>query len=80
MKKRRHGKKKIEPTREERWRVVQVASFLGLSPQTARNRMLQKVYGPSEYNARTRTLTVAASAVRAVAATPELLKNTKEKS
>lgn len=49
---------------DERWTVVQVAAFVGCPYQTARNRMLQKRYGPSVYDATTRTLTVRASAVR----------------
>lgn len=64
---------KEKPPAEERWRVVQVAGFLGISPQTARNRMLQKHYGPSVYDERTRILTVRADAVREHA---EKLKNT----
>jgi len=50
---------------EERWTVVQVASYLSISYQTARNNMLAGDFGLSEYDAHTRKLTVLASAVRA---------------
>jgi hypothetical protein len=56
---------KIAPSApDERWTVVQVASFLVISYQTARNNMLAGDYGPSEYDAGARKLTVLASNVR----------------
>lgn len=53
------------PEGEERWAIVQVASHLSISYQTARNNMLAGDYGMSEYDAETRKLTVLASKVRA---------------
>lgn len=53
-------------TPEERWTVVQVAAFLGVSYQTARNNMLAQDYGPSEYDPVKRKLTVIADRVRSV--------------
>jgi hypothetical protein len=53
-----------EPT-EERWTIVQVAAYLSLSYQVARNNMLSGDYGPSDYDAETRRLTVSAERVRA---------------
>lgn len=61
------AKTKTEPTAvdvDEKWTVVQVASFLGISYQRARDNMLAADYGPSDYIAKTRTLLVSASAVR----------------
>lgn len=49
----------------ERWTTVQVASYLTVSYQIARNRMLAGDFGDSDYNAKTRTLTVLADRVRA---------------
>jgi hypothetical protein len=49
---------------KERWTVVQVASFLVISYQTARNNMLAGDFGTPEYDAQTRKLTVLASGVR----------------
>lgn len=49
----------------EQWTIVRVAAFLHLPYQTARNNMLSGDYGPSEYDADTRTLTVGADRVRA---------------
>lgn len=53
---------------EERWTVVQVASHLSISYQTARNNMLTGDYGLPAYDAGTRRLTVLANAVRAMKA------------
>lgn len=53
---------------EERWTVVQVASYLAISYQTARNNMLAGDFGLSAYDAETRTLTVPAANVRAMKA------------
>lgn len=50
---------------EEWWTPVQVASFLGLQYQTARNQMLEGRFGESAYDPTTRKLTVLASRVRA---------------
>lgn len=63
-KKSKKEKPDITPDTEERWEVVQVASHMGLSYQTARNQMLQGIYGASEYDAKTRKLTVLAARVR----------------
>jgi hypothetical protein len=49
---------------EERWAPVQVASFLGMSYQDARNAMLEGSFGESHYDAASRRLTVLASRVR----------------
>lgn len=57
-------KKKKSHDPDERMTTVQVARFIGISYQTAYNRVLGGVYGPSEYNAETRTMTVRARAVR----------------
>jgi hypothetical protein len=54
------------PEGEERWTIVQVASHLSISYQTARNNMLAGDYGMSEYDAETRKLTVLAGKVRSV--------------
>lgn len=51
---------------DERWVIVQVASFLSISYQTARNNMLAGDFGPSDYDAETRRLTVSAERVRAM--------------
>jgi hypothetical protein len=63
----RSSVKSVTPsvTPEERWTTVQVASFLMISYQTARNNMLAGDYGLSEYDAKTRTLSVLASRVQA---------------
>ena len=52
-----------QPT-EERWTITQVAAHMEISYQTARNNMLAGDFGPSDYDANTRTLTVLANAVR----------------
>lgn len=49
----------------EEWTPVQVASFLAISYQSARNNMLAGDYGPSKYDAEKRKLTVMADRVRA---------------
>lgn len=59
------AKKAVVVPSEERWTIVQVAAHLSLPYQTARNNMLSGDYGPSEYDAKTRTLTVIADPVRA---------------
>lgn len=51
---------------DEPWKPVQVASCLGLTYQDARNRMLHGEFGQSEYNDKTRSLTVSKLAVLAV--------------
>ena len=53
---------------DEAWTVVQVASFLAVSYQVARNNMLAGDYGLSEYDPVTRKLTVRAESVRAAKA------------
>lgn len=55
-----------KPDDGERWTPVQVASFLSLSYQAARNEMLAGTYGSSQYDPQTRKLTVLASRVRAM--------------
>lgn len=59
-------KKKSRPdvVEDERMTTVEVARFIGISYQTAYNRVLAGVYGPSEYNPKSRTLSVRAKAVR----------------
>jgi len=52
------------PPTEERWTPVQVASYLKLSYQVARNNMLAGDYGESHYDAEKRRLTVSAERVR----------------
>lgn len=49
----------------EWWSVVQVASFCKMKYQDARNAMLEGRYGASEYDAKTRRLTVRADLVHA---------------
>lgn len=49
---------------EERMTTVEVARYIGISYQTAYNRILSGVYGPSDYNAATRTMSVRARTVR----------------
>lgn len=49
---------------DEDWTVAQVASHMGLSYQTARNQMLQGIFGQSKYVAKTRCLTVSANLVK----------------
>ena len=49
----------------EWWTIVQVASFCKMKYQEARNAMLEGRYGASEYDAKTRRLTVRADLVRA---------------
>lgn len=56
---------------EERWTVVQVAAFLKLDYQTARNNMLSGDYGSSDYDAKSRKLTVLAEAVRSAKSRPK---------
>jgi hypothetical protein len=56
---------------DEPWEIVQVASFMRLTYQTARNHMLSGTFGPSQYDPTTRCLTVMASAVRKVQARAE---------
>jgi hypothetical protein len=53
------------PGDTEQWTIVQVASYLRMSYQDARNAMLEGVFGESFYEAKSRRLTVLASAVRA---------------
>lgn len=53
---------------DEPWTVAQVAAYLGLTYQRARNNMLCHDYGPPEYNAKTRALTVLSSRVVAARA------------
>lgn len=53
------------PAPDERWTVVQVAAFLSLPYQRARNNMLAGDYGITEYDAKSRKLTVSADRVRA---------------
>lgn len=60
-------KKKSAPEKEapdEWWVPMQVAAFMGMSYQDARNAMLEGRYGDSEYDAKTRRLTVRASLVK----------------
>jgi hypothetical protein len=52
------------PPDDERWEPIQVATHLSVAYQAARNRMLQGEFGASEYDAKTRKLTVLASRVR----------------
>lgn len=54
-----------ESVSTEQWTVMQVASYLGISYQKARNNMLAGDYGVTDYNAETRRLTVSAERVRA---------------
>lgn len=54
------------PVPDEDWKVVQVASHMGLSYQTARNQMLSGVFGASKFNAEKRCLTVSANRVKSV--------------
>lgn len=53
---------------DEWWVPMQVAAFMGMSYQDARNAMLEGKFGDSEYDAKTRRLTVKASLVRDVKA------------
>lgn len=55
----------ILPT-DEQWKPAQVAAFMRISYQTARNQMFAGDFGPSHYAPKTRTLTVSANAVRRV--------------
>lgn len=48
---------------DEWWTIVQVASYLAIPYQTARNRMLEGRFGESQYDAKTRRLTVQAARV-----------------
>lgn len=72
-------KRKPDKTAAERWTVVQVAAHFGVSYQTARNNMLVGDYGPSEYDAEKRKLTVLADGVRN-AKTKRGRKSTRKKS
>ena len=54
------------PTDDERWNPVQVAAFMQMQYQDARNAMLEGRFGESEYDPVKRKLTVSANAVRAV--------------
>jgi pectate lyase len=49
---------------DEQWTIVQVASYMSLSYQDARNAMLAGEFGESDYDAKSRRLTVRASHVR----------------
>jgi hypothetical protein len=51
---------------DEDWTVAQVASHMTLSYQTARNQMLQGIFGTSKYDAEKRRLTVSANQVKRV--------------
>lgn len=53
----------VIPPTGERWNIVQVASYLGLPYQKARNNMMANLYGPSVYIAETRSLTVLSDGV-----------------
>lgn len=48
----------------EWWEPMQVAAFMKMSYQNARNAMLEGRFGESQYDARTRKLTVDARLVR----------------
>ena len=54
------------PVPDEEWSVAQVASHMGLSYQTARNQMLQGIFGQSNYDPAKRHLTVSANRVKTV--------------
>jgi hypothetical protein len=60
----KNGKKKAAEPSDEEWGPVQVAAFMKLSYQTARNHMLAGLYGDATYSAKHRRLTVLASRVR----------------
>lgn len=70
----------VPPIVEEDWKIVQVASHMGgLSYQTARNQMLQGVFGESKYDAKTRCLTVSSTMVRKVKAKQDKAKLSKRR-
>lgn len=54
------------PSEDARMSTVDVARFVGISYQTAYNRVLAGVYGLSEYNPKTRRMTVSALHVHRV--------------
>jgi hypothetical protein len=56
----------VSPVPDEDWTITQVASHMGLSYQTARNQMLQGIFGMSKFDAPTRCLTVSANQVKRV--------------
>ena len=65
----KHAKKKPTPDlpgEEVKMTTVEVARFACISYQTAYNRVLSGVYGPSDYDPKTRTMTVSARYVHRV--------------
>lgn len=52
------------PTAIEWWDPMQVASFMKMNYQRARNAMLEGQFGESQYDAKTRKLTVDSRLVR----------------
>lgn len=61
----------------EQWTITQVAAFMGLNYQTARNQMLNGTFGRSAYDAKTRALTVSSVKVRAEKRKRDLAAHTK---
>ena len=54
----------VAPKPAEHWTIIQVASFLSIPYQSARNQMLEGRFGESQYDATSRKLTVLASLVQ----------------
>lgn len=65
---------------DERWVPVQVAAFLEMTYQDARNAMLEGRFGAPDYDAKRRRLTVLASRVRDVRAQREKRREMRAKS
>lgn len=65
---------------DEDWTVAQVASHMELSYQTARNQMLQGLFGVSKYDAAKRKLTVSMLAVQRAKSRAKTRTKTKKKS
>lgn len=67
------------PPAEERWKPVQVAAYLKMKYQDARNAMLEGRFGESEYDPKTRALTVSAALVREEKAKRDARKKSRKK-